>query len=159
MRYAQIRELDISNGENVGIALFVQGCPIHCKNCFNRETWDFDGGEEWTPELREKFMRLADRPYIRRVSFLGGEPMAEENYQEVYSIMRELRDRFPEKRIWLYTGYEWDVLVQVRPDILELADVVVAGPYVDELKDVNSQVTHWAGSTNQRVVEVSRISQ
>lgn len=72
MRYASIRNLDISNGENVGVSLFVQGCPFHCHNCFNSNTWDFNGGKEWTPQIKERFIQLIDRPYIKRISFLGG---------------------------------------------------------------------------------------
>lgn len=158
MRYAQIRSLDISNGEGIGIALFVQGCHFHCKNCFNQETWDFAGGKEWTPDIRARFIELANRPYIKRISFLGGEPMAEENYIEVCSVMSELRKRFPDKSIWLYTGYEWNELVRLHPEVQLLTDVVVAGLYKDELKDVGNRITKWAGSINQKVIVVSQIS-
>lgn len=154
MRYAQMRTLDVSNGVGVGIALFVQGCPFHCPGCFNQETWDFNGGMEWTQELRDEFISLADRPYIRRISFLGGEPMADENYEEVISIMKELKQRHPDKQIWLYTGFDWDLLCSVRPEIKTVVDVVVAGPYIERLKDVGNRITHWAGSTNQKVIYV-----
>lgn len=108
MRYAQIRSLDVSNGEGCGVALFVQGCPFnpHCKNCFNPETWDFNGGKEWTEETKNKFLKLIDRPYIKRVSLLGGEPLAEQNLDDVLSLIKEIRISFPEKTIWLYTGYK-----------------------------------------------------
>ena len=79
MRYNQIRECDIANGEGIGVALFVQGCRFKCKNCFNPETWDFNGGKEWTPEVEDKLIELANRPYIKRLSILGGEPLADEN--------------------------------------------------------------------------------
>lgn len=105
MRYAQIRSMDISNGEGVGVSLFVQGCPFHCKNCFNSETWDFSGGKEWTEKTKNKFMELIDRPYIKRVSFLGGECLAEQNLDEVLNLTQQIRIFFPEKSIWLYTGY------------------------------------------------------
>lgn len=107
MRYAQIRSMDISNGENVGVSLFVQGCDRnpHCKNCFNSDTWDFNGGKEWTEEAKNKFMKLIDRQYIKRISFLGGECLAEQNLDEVLSLIQEIRISFPEKTIWLYTGY------------------------------------------------------
>lgn len=105
MRYAQIRSMDISNGEGVGVSLFVQGCPFHCKNCFNSETWDFNGGKEWTEKTKDKFMKLIDRPYIKRISFLGGECLAEQNLDEILSLVQEIRISFPDKTIWLYTGY------------------------------------------------------
>lgn len=105
MRYASMRNLDISNGEGVGVSLFVQGCPFHCKNCFNSETWDFNGGKEWTEKTKDKFMKLIDRPYIKRISFLGGECLAEQNLDEILSLVQEIRNSYPNKTIWLYTGY------------------------------------------------------
>lgn len=105
MRYAQIRSMDISNGEGVGVSLFVQGCPFHCKNCFNSETWDFNGGKEWTEKTKNKFMELIDRPYIKRVSFLGGECLADQNLDGVLDLIKQIRNSYPDKTIWLYTGY------------------------------------------------------
>lgn len=105
MRYASIRSLDISNGEGVGVSLFVQGCPFHCFGCFNSDTWDFNGGKEWTEETKDKFLKLIDRPYIKRVSFLGGECLAEQNLDDILSLIQEIRNSYPDKTIWLYTGY------------------------------------------------------
>lgn len=105
MRYSSMRNLDISNGEGVGVSLFVQGCPFHCKNCFNSDTWDFNGGKEWTEETKNKFIELINRPYIKRVSFLGGECLAEYNLDEVLKLVQEIRNSYPDKTIWLYTGY------------------------------------------------------
>lgn len=105
MRFASMRNLDISNGEGVGVSLFVQGCDRHCFNCFNPDTWDFNGGKEWTEETKNKFMELINRPYIKRVSFLGGECLAEQNLDEVLKLVQEIRISYPEKNIWLYTGY------------------------------------------------------
>ena len=105
IRYAQIRSLDLSNGEGVGVALFVQGCHFHCENCFNPETWDFDGGKEWTEEVKNKFLELANKSYIKRISILGGEPLAKENLDDVLDLVNEFRLSIPHKSIWLYTGY------------------------------------------------------
>jgi len=105
IRYAQIRSLDLSNGEGVGIALFVQGCHFHCPNCFNPETWDYNGGKEWTEEVKNKFLELANRPYIKRISILGGEPLAEENLDDVLDLVNRIRLSGSKKSIWLYTGY------------------------------------------------------
>ena len=105
MRFASMRNLDISNGEGVGVSLFVQGCDRHCFNCFNPDTWDFNGGKEWTEETKNKFIKLIDKPYINRISVLGGEPLAEQNLDEVLSLIKEIRISYPEKSIWLYTGY------------------------------------------------------
>lgn len=128
MRYAQIRSMDVSNGEGVGVSLFVQGCPFHCKNCFNSETWDFNGGKEWTEKTKNKFMKLIDRPYIKRVSFLGGECLADQNLDGVLDLIKEIRISFPEKSIWLYTGYhvfinypeshrQHKVILSTRPNV------------------------------------------
>lgn len=170
MRYAQIRSMDISNGEGVGVSLFVQGCPFHCKNCFNSETWDFNGGKEWTEETKNKFMELIDRPYIKRVSFLGGECLAEQNLDEVLKLIYEIRISFPEKTIWLYTGYTWEQLVYSRMpsgvgkekeflnwnrrnEIISNIDICIDGEYVDNLKDLTLK---WRGSKNQRVIDVKQ---
>lgn len=171
MRYAQIRSMDISNGEGVGVSLFVQGCPFHCKNCFNSETWDFNGGKEWTEETKNKFMELIDRPYIKRVSLLGGECLAEQNLDEVLSLIKEIRISYPEKTIWLYTGYNFDLLNSkyneykytsfaanadewlTRWEIISNVDVLVDGEYIDEQKDLTLK---WQGSKNQHVIDVKQ---
>lgn len=169
MRYSQIRSLDISNGEGVGVALFVQGCNLRCKNCFNSETWDFNGGMEWTEEVKNKFMELINKPYITRVSILGGEPLAYKNVNDVLNIVNEIRISFPEKTIWLYTGYNFDLLKSrynkykytpfaanadewlTRWEIISNVDVLVDGEYIDEQKDLTLK---WRGSKNQRVIDV-----
>ncbi len=173
MRYAQIRSMDISNGEGVGVSLFVQGCPFHCKNCFNSETWDFSGGKEWTEKTKNKFMELIDRPYIKRVSFLGGECLAEQNLDEVLNLTQQIRISYPEKTIWLYTGFEWNSLMskicqptfpdkdferiieihKKRKEIISNVDVLVDGEYIDEQKDLTLK---WCGSRNQHVIDVKQ---
>lgn len=173
MRYASIRSLDISNGEGVGVSLFVQGCDRHCFNCFNSDTWDFNGGKEWTEETKNKFIKFINRPYINRISVLGGEPLAEQNLDEVLSLIKEIRISFPEKTIWLYTGFEWNSLMSKicqptfpdekfehdrnihmkRQKIISNVDVLVDGEYIDEQKDLTLK---WRGSKNQRVIDVKQ---
>lgn len=168
MRYASIRNLDISNGEGVGVSLFVQGCDRHCFNCFNPNTWDFNGGKEWTEETKNKFIKLIDRPYINRISILGGEPLAEQNLDEVLSLIKEIRISFPEKTIWLYTGYELSEIIKQeqyekvsgipsvwskRWKIISNIDVLVDGEYIDEQKDLTLK---WRGSKNQHVIDVKQ---
>lgn len=174
MRYASIRSLDISNGEGVGVSLFVQGCPFHCKNCFNSDTWDFNGGKEWTEETKNKFMELINRPYIKRVSFLGGECLAENNLDEVLKLVQEIRISFPEKTIWLYTGFCWNDIMcsfaglqadcvvldkkdievwEKRRKIISNVDVLVDGEYIDEQRDLSLK---FRGSKNQRVIDVKQ---
>lgn len=151
MRYAQIRSMDISDGEGVGVSLFVQGCPFHCKNCFNSETWDFNGGKEWTEETKNKFMELIDRPYIKRVSILGGEPLANKNYLTIRCLLKEIKDKFPNKQIWLYSGYNFEHLSREQFRTIIYVDVLVDGEYIDEQKDITLK---WRGSNNQRVINV-----
>lgn len=182
MRVAQIRSMDISNGEGVGVSLFVQGCDRHCFNCFNSETWDFNGGKEWTEKTKNKFMELVDRPYIKRVSFLGGECLADQNLNGVLDLIKEIRIFFPEKTIWLYTGYKLELLNEKiynkttclstishfypisnknelninqmkRSKIISLCNIVVDGEYIDEQKDLTLK---FRGSKNQRVIDVKQ---
>ena len=174
MRYNQIRECDIANGEGIGIALFVQGCHFKCKNCFNPETWDFNGGKEWTPEVEDKFIELASRPYIKRISLLGGECLADENLDGVLNLVNKFRLSLPKKTIWLYTGYDFNHIMHwteeqyeidvhnnfrinnidyKRQSIVELVDVLVDGRYIDSQRDITKK---WAGSSNQRVIDLKK---
>lgn len=169
MRYARIRKMDVSNGEGVGISLFVQGCHFHCKGCFNQETWDFNGGKEWTPEIEEQFIQLANKPYIKRISILGGEPLADENVRDVYNLIAQLKGRYPEKKVWLYTGYEWEKIVAesrairvengdylsnlYRYGAIVFADIVVDGKFQLDKQDLYNDNIVFAGSTNQRVID------
>ncbi len=161
MRYSKIHKLDVSNGSGIGVALFVQGCHFHCKNCFNKETWDFDRGKEWTSKIEKKFLDLMDRPYITRVTMLGGEPLADENIDDVMYLLYKIRDRFGNsKKIWIYTGYTFEEIQNgysnklcERKNVLLLADVLVDGQYFDELKDLSLK---FRGSSNQRIIDVKK---
>lgn len=170
MRYALIRKMDISNGEGLGVALFVQGCHFHCKNCFNKETWDFDGGKELTTWDVLELLRPLTNPQYTRLSILGGEPLAKENRDGVSAICKFVKEFMPDKKIWLYTGNKAEdigldlaefsrrrrtshLMYDCRLGILPYIDVLVDGQYVDELKDMSYP---WAGSTNQRVVDVQK---
>lgn len=171
MNYAQIRSMDISNGEGIGVSLFVQGCDFHCQNCFNSETWDFSKGQEWNEKTKNQFLKLVEKPFIQRVSILGGEPLHPQNVQNVLKIVDEIRVSYPAKNIWLYTGYTWEEIwikdniktgdkvkdmreksiKNLRRQVVRMCDVLIDGRYVDELRDVS---LHWRGSSNQRVINV-----
>jgi anaerobic ribonucleoside-triphosphate reductase activating protein len=144
MNFASIRNFDVSNGIGIGIALYVQGCHFHCKNCFNQITWDFNGGKEWTSNIEDKFIELANNKYVDRVSILGGEPLTPENYDTVLSLCKKLS-----KKIWVYTGYTYETLCD--REILNYIDILVDGKYVDELRDLNLA---FRGSSNQRIIDV-----
>lgn len=151
MRYAQIREMDISNGEGIGAALFVQGCHFHCKGCFNQETWDFSGGKEFTDNTKEMLFSILKKEYIKRLSILGGEPLCDENIETVKDIIKEVKLNFPNICLWLYTGYTLDEINKSKKlkDAISLVDVFVEGRYIQELTDSSYQ---FAGSTNQHVI-------
>lgn len=161
MRYALIREMDISNGRGVGVSLFVQGCHFHCKGCFNPETWDFDGGKEWTNEIEDQFITLAKRPYIKRISILGGEPLANENVCSVLCLLERITRELPDKEIWLYTGYTlWeikqgaskDVYGDLRYQAAHKVDYLVDGRFEIDKQDTMNKEIVFAGSTNQRII-------
>ena len=167
MRYAQIRSMDLSNGKGVGVALFVQGCHFHCPSCFNQDTWDFNDGKEWTEETKKTFLKLADKPYIKRISFLGGECLANENLDGVYDVIKDVKELFPNKKIWMYTGYTWESIFnpivtdnldlkrdrfnELRKEIVKMTDILIDGRYIYEQKDMNLK---FRGSKNQRVIDV-----
>lgn len=148
MRYAQIRQMDITNGEGIGVALFVQGCHFHCKGCFNPETWDFNGGKEWNSDIEDKFFQLIDKPYITRISILGGEPLTSENVDEVYHIIQKCKKIYPNKKIWIYSGYKF---IDIPEYIKQYADTIIDGQFDINHQDLFNKQTHWAGSTNQKI--------
>lgn len=165
MRYAKIREMDISNGEGVGVSLFVQGCCFRCRGCFNPETWDFSGGKEWNDTIKHKFIEIANKPYIVRISILGGEPLCDENVTDVLSLVNELKVTYPDKKIWIYTGYNFDDIIQKgkiekqkywkeRFEVISKATVVVDGQFQIENQDLYNEKIVFAGSTNQRIIHI-----
>lgn len=148
MRYASIREMDISNGEGLGVSLFVQGCPEpHCKGCFNPETWDFNGGKEWNDDIENKFFELIDKPYVTRISILGGECLAVENIIEVTNIVKKCKEKFPQKDIWLWSRYDFESCIS-KLEIVKYVDYVIDGRYVEDLRDMSLL---YRGSSNQNV--------
>ena len=155
MRYASIRSLDVTNGEGVGVSLFTQGCHFKCKNCFNPKTWDFNGGKEWTEDVEEQFLELINKPHIKRVSILGGEPLANENQYDIFLLCSKINNKFPNKKIWIYSGYTYEEIMQSRERSKPLlcADVLVDGRYIEEQRDITLQ---FRGSRNQRLIDVKK---
>lgn len=151
MRYAQIRDMDISNGKGIGCSIFLQGCSIHCKSCFNKSTWDFNGGEPWADKETEQLFEILRRPYIERLSLLGGNPL--DQAKELSWLLLKIRDKFPNLEIWIYSGrtFEEDIKDFDKRNCLSLCDVLVDGAYVDELKDLTLA---FRGSSNQRIIDL-----
>jgi anaerobic ribonucleoside-triphosphate reductase activating protein len=163
MRYHKIRKMDISNGPGVRVSIFMQGCEFHCENCFNKETWDFDGGNEFTEKTIEEVLELCSKDFITGLSILGGEPLHPNNVDVVCDIIIEFKKRFKDsKTIWIYSGYTCEELAKRLDEntldsysslmnILMLADVLVEGRFVEELKDLN---LIFRGSSNQRLIDL-----
>lgn len=152
MRYASIRNFDITNGEGIGIALFVQGCDFHCDGCFNSSTWDFTNGKEWDSKIEEEFIDLANKEYIERITILGGEPMHPVNRYSVLLLCRKLKEKYPNKKIWLYTGYTYETLMDERVDLSDI-NILIDGRFE---KDLYNYKLKWKGSANQRVIDIQQ---
>ena len=150
MNYAKIRKLDVTNGEGIGVSLFVQGCQFHCKNCFNKVTWDFDNGKQFTKDTLNTIISLLNDKHIKRFSILGGEPLAEKNMHDVLQTIIEIRKNVTDITIWVYTGYTFEEVKQLKygKEILDNVDTIVDGRYVDELRDLTLK---FRGSSNQNI--------
>ncbi len=152
MRYNKIRKMDISNGPGVRVSIFMQGCAFHCKNCFNPETHDFNGGKEFTEETIHKVLELCKEDYIVGLSILGGEPMHPSNIEGTTKLARAFKEKYPEKTLWVWSGFLFDRDLKDK-DVLKYVDVLVDGQYVDEL---HNPTLDWRGSSNQRVIDVAK---
>ena len=154
MNYAALKKFDIANGPGVRVSLFVSGCRHHCKNCFNREAWDFNFGKPFTEENEEEILAELDKDYIKGLSLLGGEPFEPENRAALTQLLKRVREKYPEKTVWCYTGFEFEKLSdQTAREMLSLIDVLVDGKFVEELK---SPDLIFRGSSNQRIIDVKK---
>lgn len=150
MRYHLIRKMDISNGPGVRVSIFLQGCAFKCKNCFNPETHDFKGGLEFNESVLERLLSLANYSHISGLSILGGEPLHPKNRETTALIARAFKERYPDKTVWVWTGFPYEDLKDV--DFSNI-DVLVDGRYVDELHDPTLM---YKGSSNQRVIDIPK---
>ena len=108
MKYNKIRKMDISNGEGIRVSIFFQGCEFHCKNCFNPETWDFKGGEEFTEETINEVLELGSKAHIKGLSILGGEPFHPKNIEGTTALAKAWKEKYPEKNVWAWSGFLFD---------------------------------------------------
>ncbi len=152
MKYNLIRKMDIANGPGVRISVFMQGCPFHCPNCFNPETWDFDGGKVFDDKVIEHIISLAKDDYIKGLSILGGEPMHPKNIEGTLKLAKQFKKTYPNKTIWIWTGYLFEQLSKDNEDI-KFIDVIVDGQFKQELHNPKLK---WRGSSNQRVIDVKK---
>lgn len=163
MNYHDIRTDDILNGEGLRVVLFVSGCNHYCKNCQNPQTWDYNSGIPFTKDNIEEIKNELKKDYISGLTLSGGDPLNKNNLKDICELCNIVKKEFPNKTIWLYTGYTWEAIIEeinlwhqeefILKQIISLCDVLVDGRYVDELSDINYP---WAGSINQRVIDVKK---
>lgn len=161
MNYAAIKECDVANGPGVRVSLFVSGCNHHCKGCFNSEAWDFNYGNELTEETIDKVLEDLDKDYIEGLSLLGGEPLEHTNQKGLVKLVKQVKEKFPSKTIWCYTGFDFekDVMGNMyknwyeTKELLDNIDVIVDGKFEIEKKNPSLK---FRGSENQRLIDVKK---
>ena len=161
MHYASIKKFDIANGEGVRVSLFVSGCPHHCKNCFNKEAWDYNYGEVFTEKEEEDILEFLDNDFINGLSLLGGEPMWPDNQKGLIPLLKKAKERHPKKKIWCYTGYLFDKEIMddmmknndFTREFLSYIDVIVDGRFIESLLN---RTLYFRGSSNQRIIDVQK---
>lgn len=149
MNYLQIEKASISNGPGVRVVLWVAGCNLHCKGCQNPESWNFNSGKLFDEDAKQELFKALDKPYIKGITFSGGHPLENENINEIYSLCKEIKEKFPTKDIWLYTGHTFENIHSYL--IIKHIDVLVDGPYIEEQRDITLK---FRGSKNQRLIDV-----
>ena len=162
MHYGELKKCDIANGTGVRVTLFVSGCTNHCPDCFQPQTWDFYYGKEFTGETKAEIFAELDKPFVNGLTVLGGEPFEPRNQRELLPLLREIREKYPHKTIWCFTGFRLDDELltdgsyprcEVTDALLACIDVLVDGRFVRELKDISLQ---FRGSRNQRVIDMNK---
>ena len=160
MNYGEIKDCDIANGEGVRVTLFVSGCTNHCKGCFQPQTWDFGFGKPFTEETEETLLRLLAPAYVNGLTLLGGEPFEPENQRALLPFLRRVREQYPQKTIWGFSGFTLDQLqtagshprCEATDEMLSLLDVLVDGRFVEEKHDISLR---FRGSSNQRLIDMN----
>ena len=162
MHYGELKKCDIANGTGVRVTLFVSGCTNRCQDCFQPQTWDFDYGKPFTDETKAAIFAELDKPFVNGLTVLGGEPFEPRNQRELLPLLREVREKYPDKTIWCFTGFRLDDELlrdgsyprcEATDGMLACINVLVDGRFVKELKDISLQ---FRGSRNQRVIDMDR---
>lgn len=151
MHYHNITKDDMLNGDGLRVVLWVAGCAHACPGCHNPETWEADSGIPFDQAAKDELFAELEKDYISGVTFSGGDPLFPGNRETVGALCREIRQRFPDKTIWMYTGYRWEQISELA--ILDMVDVLVDGRFEQALSDT---ALHWRGSANQRLIDVQR---
>ena len=155
MNYEKIDKCSVSNGSGVRTVLWVSGCDIHCRNCQNPQTWDFNSGILFTDDTIQEILYDLSKPYIKGLTLSGGHPLDPRNAPEVLKIVKRVKMVFPNKDIWIYSGYAWEDIIgdETLREILKYTDIIVDGAYIDELRDISLP---FRGSSNQRIIDVPK---
>lgn len=154
MNYHNITKDDMKNGDGLRVVLWVAGCSHHCPNCQNPVTWDPDDGILFDKNARKELLDIVSQDYISGITFSGGDPLFESNREEVYELIEYIKSVYPNKTVWLYTGYTYNDLRKFVPiGVLNKIDVIVDGPYIEKFRDTTLK---WRGSSNQRVINVRK---
>lgn len=160
MHYGNIKKHDIANGEGVRVSLFVSGCRVNCKHCFQKETWDFNYGQEFTDDTVNEIIEALKPSYIKGLTVLGGEPFEKENQEVLVGLYRKVKEIYPQKSIWSFSGYLFDQDIiqgkrhfEMTDEILSYLDVLIDGPFINERKNISLA---FRGSENQRVIDVPK---
>ena len=151
MRYASILDADVANGLGWRVSLFVSGCSLHCPGCFNQQAWDFCYGKPFTISTQNKILKLLHPEHISGLSLLGGNPTEKENEIELVPFVKRVKDYYPNKDIWIWSGHTFEQLIENKDELLPLCDVLVDGPFIEKQKDLTLP---WRGSSNQRVIDI-----
>lgn len=151
MRYHNITKDDMLNGDGLRVVLWVAGCTHCCKECHNPITWDPNGGLEFDEAAKQEIFAELEKDYVHGITFSGGDPLHINNAYDVAELAKEIREKYPHKTIWLYTGGLWEDVKHMR--VIPYLDVLCDGEFEVDKKDEN---THWVGSTNQRVIDVQK---
>lgn len=161
MYYGEIKNCDIANGTGVRVTLFVSGCRNRCKNCFQPQTWDFEYGSPFTEETEDYILNLLKPSYISGLTVLGGEPFEISNQKALYPFLRTVKESFPNKTIWIFSGFTYEELLspdsrancEITKELLSIADVLVDGRYDESLRDISLK---FRGSSNQRIIDIPK---
>lgn len=155
MKYLDIKCPDVANGIGIRVSLFCSGCDYHCKGCFNPESWDFNAGKDFTQEEIEIILNHLGKSYINGITLLGGEPLHHKNRKEILNLIRIIKEKYPTKNIWCYTGNTFENFIEENdPIIIEIfnnLDVLVDGPFIEDLKNLSIK---FRGSSNQRILNM-----
>jgi anaerobic ribonucleoside-triphosphate reductase activating protein len=149
MNKVSIKDFDINNGEGIRVSLWVAGCPHHCYKCHNSQYWDYTVGTEFTYKDMNLIIKCLETDISKDFSILGGEPLAPYNIEKVTEICKEVKNKYPYKNIWIWTGYDFNNIKD--KDILKYIDILIDGKYIDSLHDDNLM---WRGSSNQRIIDI-----